>query len=128
MWTATVHGFFSAVSKPPYPGQTVPGYNPHMEVAIRARAKEDLENLLSALTSAEREECTQIISGGSTDYPYRIFATRSVWIAYLSRYIGDMDYGNFKNAVKKKSPQHARVYGNVWGALLQLEQLNRFER
>jgi hypothetical protein len=126
MWTATVHGFFSAVSKPPYAGQTVPDYAPHMEIAIRARAQQDLENLLAALTPAEREECTQIVYGGSTDYPYRIFTTRSVWAAYLSRYIGELDYDNFKNAVKKKSPHHARTYGNVWGALLQLEQLNLF--
>jgi hypothetical protein len=131
MWTATIDGFFSAVSKKPYNGQSVERYHVGQTISVRARNVGDIVNLTNRLsesgqfvmadTVTSNNDVSAIVSGGGTDYPFRVFMTPRAWKGYLSLCTEAMEYPNFKNAVKKKSPRHASLYGRVWSVLLHLE-------
>ena len=86
MWIATTRGFFSAVAK-----------DGPDTIVVRARVRGDLENLLPLLGEAT------IVDGGGTDYPFRVRISRSTWKQALGVLADEIDYGNFKDAVRRPS-------------------------
>ena len=108
MWVLTTHGFFSAVENRDDPSQ----------VMVRARVREDLESLCAQLDGPEP------VYGQGTDYPWRTFVSKEEWAQWLAGAAREIEYDNFKNAVAREQG-HARasVYGEVWGALKRLEEL-----
>lgn len=85
MWIFTRDGFFSvAATKFCQPG----------EVAVRARKKEHLENLM-----ARHAIQAEILSFPEADYRYRIQIPRDEWGRALRSEADCLDYGSFKDAM-----------------------------
>jgi hypothetical protein len=109
MWIMTPRGFYSAVQKF--------GDAKDDMITVRARAREDLENLSDLLPGYEpyREK-------GYSDYPWRIRIPHQEWNQTVSTLSAEIDYNNFKDEVKHKQGQkRASVYGRIWSILLDLE-------
>jgi 8-oxo-dGTP pyrophosphatase MutT (NUDIX family) len=106
MWIITKIGFFSVVQKPGTDFLTV-----------RARVREDLNNLRDLYLP----ELAPTIEKGGTDYPWRATVSHSAFAAALGKIAADIDYSNFKNAVKAaQGHARAKIYGEVWGTLFDL--------
>jgi len=102
----TTDGFFSAVEN----------FFDNDEVCVRSRRRDDLENLLD--TSGLEAD---IVVDDGADYRYRVFVTKASWAGYLASAALDIDYNNFKGEISKHSKDHAKVYGNVWHNLYELQ-------
>lgn len=120
MWIATTSGFYSAVAHRDLPGH----------VMIRARAQEDLVNLVAVAWDANRryeghvhEAVTEadIVASRNADYPFRLTMSNDLWIASLEELARRIDYDNFKNAVAKVAPARAWTYHDVWAAFRRIE-------
>ena len=127
MWTATTKGFFSAVQ--------------HRDdtslLVVRTRDHADAERLAAWyaawLNDMEKFDPTAtpnlplpvITSYEWSDYPWRVIMPRTAWGAFLAESVEDLDYGNFKDAVKdRQGKERAQVYSGVWSVLLRLEDLD----
>jgi 8-oxo-dGTP pyrophosphatase MutT (NUDIX family) len=112
MWMIGRDGFVSIVQKP---SDAAKG-----QLTLRARARADLE----ALQASVLPDLSAIAAHVGTDYPYRATAPRESVAKAMAESVRNIDYANFKHAVAK-AHGHARaaVYGDVWHALLGLEQL-----
>jgi 8-oxo-dGTP pyrophosphatase MutT (NUDIX family) len=110
MWLITNFGFFSVVEKPEDQGSP--------KLTIRARVREDLENLRDRYLP----ELEAITANAGTDYKYRARVSRNALANASARIIADIDYTNFKSSVAKQQGQNrAHVYGDVWTSLYSLE-------
>lgn len=121
MWIFTTAGFFSVVHKP--------GNAPD-ELTVRSRVRADLANLANALP---QWSCSAIQETELTDYPYRCVVKREALGAWLAAQAVELDYYNFKEAVRvRQGSARAAIYHEVWAALLSLvgidKSLNEFRR
>lgn len=106
MWLATTQGFYSVVEDK---------RDMHMLV-VRARTKGDIK----ALVDKQLPGLT-IHEGVGTDYPYRVFVPRERWLSALNHLSEEIDYTNFKDAVKAKQGQkRADLYMGIWSLLYEL--------
>ena len=109
MWIFSTSGFFSIVQK---------GNRPGTPFCIRARVREDLENLqakLDALGPIEEEL--------GTDYPYRIYANGSEVSTLMFMLTEDITYSNFKSEVAKtQGYERAHLYSDVWSVMYGAEK------
>jgi hypothetical protein len=104
MWIFTVDGFYSAVQD----------RNDPTRIIVRARQRADLEALLKRL---EREEI-EILAWSGSDYAYRVFIPREMWISYLETVGKELDYPNFKaRALSAGDYERSNAYHRVWGVL-----------
>ena len=106
MWLITKEGFVSVVRK---------GNEKGKPFCVRSRDSKSVENIIEAL-GIKRE----IYKNAATDYQYRIFLSEEELKTYTLHAVENISYDNFKSAVYKISPPHAKVYGNVWRELWQL--------
>ncbi len=108
MWLFTTFGFFSIVQK---------GCGTD-EVQVRARRRSDLEALRERLPGPR-----EIVETPWADYRYRLVVTKRELGRIVAQAIGDIDYPNFKEAVRAGGGDAARMsaYHRVWGALLGLQ-------
>ena len=108
MWVFNRDGFFSAVEH----------RDDNSKVMVRARAKEDIENLYSALQENHqlRGEDTAPVYTPDGDYHYRLTVSKKVWGEYLNSAANDLDYDNFKNSVHGQSDRDS-AYMGVWSAM-----------
>lgn len=93
-------------------------------IVVRARIKSDLEELA-------RKAGVHITGGRSdTDYPWRVMVERGEWSQYVEELAEAINYGNFKTRVGQVNTpainghDRADIYSRVWGALLDLENLD----
>lgn len=108
MWTATQHGYFSAVAHRDDPkGRTV---------LVRARDADDLRRVRDA-----GYETGRIIAMVSADYPYRVYMDKTEWGRYLADQAMDIDYTNFKTRIGQLDHKRAGVYLKAWSALQHIE-------
>ncbi len=108
MWLFTKVGFFSV---------TRSRYNDE-ELQIRARVKEDLENLKRYLPSLG-----SIVEMEDADYRYRIYVSVGDFKKVVDKIIDDIDYDNFKNKVAKEQGwKRSWLYGNVWSIMKDAEE------
>jgi hypothetical protein len=113
MWLLTPIGFFSIVKKP----YDEPG--PKGTVTIRARAKEDLQQLGKRYlpSMGPIEEAT------NADYRFRATAKQTdvgMAVAELALHI---DYSNFKNEVyRQQGATREMIYSQVWTTLRQIQE------
>lgn len=111
MWLMTKQGFFSVVQHRDYPE----------DVLVRARCIDDIENFLHVAGIAHGFEWTP-----TADYPYRTQCPKPVLIDALARMANDIDYDNFKNAIKADGQiLHASAYAGVWGEMLMIDDRER---
>jgi hypothetical protein len=108
MWLVTHFGFFSVVQK-----------KSDDILTVRARTRGDLE----ALKERYVPTLGHILKGEGTDYQYRAKVSREDLAEAMQKIIMDIDYSNFKDAVaEKQGNKRARIYGEVWEVLLDLEK------
>jgi hypothetical protein len=106
MWVFTPQGFYSVV---------VHRDDPSL-VLVRARAREDLENLQTQLPGLV------IFEDAAADYLYRAIVKREDWKRALAELADAMDYDNFKDAVtERQGEERHRLYLRVWGVMLALQ-------
>ena len=111
MLIATPIGFFSVVQKP---------FEPNGVLTVRARAKEDLENLRDNYLG---HNMSQITTDERADYHHRATTTTEAWGVALTSMARHIDYSNFKNAVKaEQGSERAGIYGRVWSELYQIQK------
>jgi len=112
MWLYTTLGFFSCVKD-----------RQSDLIIIRARVKEDIENL-KRLTP----HLGAIIETPNRDYPFRATIKRFFFDTLLSEIALSVDYPNFKDEVKKKQGKdRAGLYTRIWATTISLEK-NRQDR
>lgn len=114
MWVFTNVGFFSIARKP---GDA--------DLTIRARVRDDLDRLRAEYLPT----LGRTITGAGTDYPHRAPVSAEALGKALAQIVSDVDYPNFKDAVaERQGGKRAKVYSEVWGALLGLERLDTLAR
>ena len=136
MWTATTQGFFSAVQHRDDPRLLVVRTRDHSDAQTLmtwyAAWRSDMAKVLHALSGKPAPvegPAPAITTYAWSDYPWRVIMPRSAWGAFLAESVEDLDYGNFKDAVKERQGySRAEVYAKVWSALLALEDLDPWGR
>lgn len=130
MWLMTPRGFYSAVQ-----------HNTNRDLlVVRTRDRGDAESLkdwyqtwtedvqdLAAQAEVEAPAVPDavITTYEHSDYPWRVILPRGAWAAFVAEAVEDLDYGNFKDAVKvNQGYERAAVYTQVWAALLRIEDLD----
>ena len=104
----TTIGFFSVVAHSDEP----------RTVIVRARAREDLDNL-----RREHLPDLEIVENGGTDYAFRAFVSRDEWEHAAQQMAADIDYPNFKDAVAaRQGYARADVYHDVWATMYRLQR------
>jgi len=107
MWLFTDRGYFSAVVHRDDPSLLL----------VRARAREDLENLRPLLPNLT------IIENGGADYRWRIIVPREEWQGVVRTLIEEMNYSNFKSAVEdRQGSERHDLYLSVWAVMLRLQE------
>ncbi len=113
MWLFTKFGFFSVVQK-----------DGDRDLTVRARVKEDLENLKDKYLP----NMSKIVVGAGTDYPFRAKVSRAELAEAIKQIAMDIDYSNFKDAVNDmQGTARANTYLRVWSSMLTLDYWNRGE-
>lgn len=113
MWIMTTRGFYSAVEKREDRANGT--------LTIRARRKSDLDRLVEIIPGAK---VGKLWAG--TDYPWRLTCFREDWENALQIMGSEIDYTNFKDAVKARlGTAVASVYGGLWWRLLELEDVTK---
>jgi len=84
-------------------------------VEIRARVKEDLENMRKKLGRSG----SKVIHTPIADYPFRIDITRAEFSRYLTGEIALIDYDNFKYEIKDR--MRGDILLDVWCATKRFE-------
>jgi len=110
MWLATKLGFYSIVQKQPPDDGDAAVYH------VRARVREDLENLLQ-VTSLPCE----ILAWPKADYRYRIVVGQQEVFEIMSALAESIDYDNFKGIIAATASQRHKLdaYHKVWSTLAQ---------
>lgn len=110
MWIMSTLGYFSIVRKPF-------GKDNSRPIAVRARVRNDLVNLLEASGIDAK-----IIRTEDADYMFRIQITDSGLATIMGVLEESVTYSNFKNEVAKvQGKKRAAVYEGIWWKLLQLQ-------
>ncbi len=109
MWLASKHGFYSIVQKSP--GQ----------FHVRARVKQDLENLLGLLAWE-----IEIYRWPGADYRFRIIIGEQHLHALLSALGQTLDYDNFKSKISSLPDQQKRLhaYNTIWATMARLQDIH----
>jgi hypothetical protein len=133
MWVITTKGAFSAVQHRDNPDLLVVRTRDHGDAE---RLEAFYQDFLDETAQAAWVEVTlpdypsaEILAYEVSDYPWRVIMPKTAWDQFLSEAVEDLDYGNFKDAVKAvQGKDRARVYTRVWSALLELEDLDPMGR
>lgn len=136
MWTQTTRGFFSAVQHRDDPDLLVVRTRDHGDattlVKWYAAWQADMAKIGHALSGQPvplEGPMPTITSYEWSDYPWRVILPRSAWGAFMAETVEDLNYGNFKDEVKKaQGADRAQVYSRVWSVLLTLEDLDPMGR
>ena len=118
MWSFTETGFHSVVAYDPArddAGLELPeGTASNDLLLVRARAEEDLTNLLEVLELP----ASRAVATPRADYPWRAVLSRGEWSRFMTKETDRLDYPNFKSRVQRLSGSHRHdVYMRVWSAM-----------
>ncbi len=122
MWLFTRYGFFSAVcARRGDGGQEQPVDTER--IMIRARDRRHLQALVDRF--AEQLGDAEILENTGTDYRFRVFASKSVWMDVVSQLAGETDYDNFKSAVSRHlgtdGADYIHALHSVWSTMYNLQ-------
>jgi len=111
MWLITPVGFFSVVQKPSDLKKKT--------LTVRSRVRTDLE----VLQAQYLPELGAIQESQVNDYRFRATAPKAAVAAAMARLVEDLDYANFKDAVKtRQGAARAHLYHEVWDVLYRLQR------
>ncbi|HIA63721.1 MAG TPA: hypothetical protein EYM79_11750 [Planctomycetes bacterium] len=123
MWLFTQYGFFSAVCARAGDGSQGNVVD-EGRVMVRARLRGHLESLKSRFP--EDLGGVEIIETSETDYRYRLFADKAVWVRVLQLLGEELDYDNFKSKVAANHDavggEYDRSLHDVWDTMLRLQR------
>lgn len=112
MWVMTTDGFYSAVQH-----RTSPGW-----LIVRSRTEGDITRLAHWLDEIT-DRWVEIVHTPDADYAWRVTVRKADFAQYLVASAEAIDYPNFKDAIyDRQGRDRARVYGEVWGTLLDLQK------
>jgi hypothetical protein len=103
MWIVMNDSYISAVQD----------RNNKMNLVVRARVREDLENAFPSLKQ-------DIIESTDSDYRFRLFMTKQFLCGVMNTKIMNIDYDNFKNSVKQSWRHDA--YLAIWSVMYKVQQ------
>jgi hypothetical protein len=123
MWIFTKHGFFSAVCARQGDGRHGQAVDPD-RIMVRARVRGHLEGLKKRfpglLGACEIQESV------GTDYAYRLFVGKSLWVHVLAGLAEETDYDNFKSEVARHQGRDGAPYEHslheVWAVMHRLQK------
>jgi len=106
MWLATQHGFYSIVQK------DADLY------FVRARIRQDLENLLEIL-----DFDAEILVWPTADYRYRIQVDFEGFLEIMVQLAGQLDYPNFKGRIYECEDQSSKLgpYHRIWELMADMQ-------
>lgn len=108
MWLFTETGFVSVVQD----------RNDDTRMLVRARDKQSLKQI------ADWYGAEIIDKVGRSDYPYRLFITRTQFVDWLVEMGSMLNYDNYKNqAAKTRGYDFVEPLHDVWAVMHQLEKL-----
>jgi hypothetical protein len=123
MWVFTKYGFYSAVCARAGTGQHHEPVDPQ-RMMIRSRLRSHLEAILKRFPVQLSGLGIQEFPG--SDYAYRLFVDKAIWVEVLADLADETDYDNFKDAVAGHLGAAGRAYGRslheVWGVMHRLQQ------
>lgn len=123
MWVFTKHGFFSAVCARQGNGKYGQPVDPN-RMRIRGRLKSHLESLKRRFP--DLLGACEIRESGGTDYAFRFFVPKSVWMQVLSGLAEETDYDNFKSEVARHQGREGADYEHslheVWSVMHELQK------
>tara|TARA_B100001094_G_scaffold201103_1_gene195107 strand:+ start:3933 stop:4262 length:330 start_codon:yes stop_codon:yes gene_type:complete len=103
MWIVMNDSYISAVQD----------RNNKMNLVVRARVREDLENAFPSLKQ-------DIIESTDSDYRFRLFMSKQFLCGVMNTKIMNIDYDNFKNSVKQNWRHDA--YLAIWSIMYKVQQ------
>lgn len=103
MWICLNNAFLSIVSKG----------GDKSKLCVRARRREHITNVFPD---------AQVIESTNTDYAFRAFIKRDEVARVIAGRLENIDYDNFKNSTAKVDHDLAHAYGQVWGAMYNLQR------
>jgi hypothetical protein len=122
MWIFTKHGFYSAVCARQGDGAHAQPVDPD-RVMVRVRLRQHLEALQQRFPELLSSYDIQEFQG--TDYAYRIFLPKKVWVEVLAGLGEETDYDNFKSAVGRHQGAEGAAYEHalhdVWSVMYRLQ-------
>lgn len=114
MWLCTQNGFYSVSKKRPG------------EIHVRARMREDLENLTQVAARMDTAALDWTIhrSAPPADYRWRIVIDEQQLCELMVAVAEDIDYSNFKGRIHDTPDQAEKspAYSNLWHDLHQLQR------
>ncbi len=123
MWIFTKHGFFSAVCARTGDGKHGQPVDPD-RMMVRGRVRSHLESLKNRFPEL-LDDC-EIRDTAGTDYAYRLFVRKSVWMQVLAALAEETDYDNFKSEVAehqgRKGAAYEKSLHEVWSVMHRLQK------
>ena len=122
MWIFTKYGFFSAVCARYQKGKQKDQPDPK-NLMIRARVRQHLQNLLDLFPHIFKGKISE---STGTDYAYRLFVKKTVWVDFLVDLGDGIDYDNFKDECHHQpaeilDPAYVHSLMTVWSTMHQLQ-------
>jgi hypothetical protein len=119
MWIFTKNGFFSVVCARKEEGRS--SEIDKSKLMIRARSKEHLKNLIEEHQELKDHTITEM---KYSDYKYRIFVDKNIWSNISRKIAEDINYGNFKDEVKKSlnDPFFNSSLGEIWSIMYEYQK------
>ena len=123
MWIFTKYGFYSAVCARKGNGEH------HQPVdldrmMVRGRVRSHMEAL--KVRFPELLAQCEIVDTGSTDYAFRLFVDKPVWVQVLAALADETDYDNFKSEVARHLGKAGAAYEHslheVWSVMYRLQK------
>ena len=122
MWLFTQYGFFSAVCAREGDGSRSNAVD-EGRVMVRARLRGHLESLISRFP--EELGGLEIMETPETDYRYRLFVDKAVWMRVLQFLGEELDYDNFKSKVGRNldavGDEYYHSLHDVWDTMQRLQ-------
>lgn len=123
MWIFTKHGFFSAVCARKGNGKHSQPVDPD-RIMVRARLRSHLKALKDRFDDLLGDSEIQESTG--TDYAFRLFVPKSVWVRVLAGLAEETDYDNFKSEVANHQGEAGAAYErslqDVWSVMHRLQE------
>jgi hypothetical protein len=122
MWLFTRYGFFSAVCARQSDGRHGQPVDAD-RMMIRARDRRHLQALIDRFP--EQLGNAEILENTGTDYRFRLFVSKSVWVEVVSQLAEETDYDNFKSAVGRHlgadGADYIHALHSVWLTMYNLQ-------